>query len=410
MARRKKTESRFSDELIDQLLEGQTHGAHLLESDGLIGDLKKRLAERMMQAEMDVHLDDPEQQEAGNHRNGSSSKTVTMADDRVVLDIPRDRHGQFDPTLIPKYARRFPGFDDKIIALYARGMSTRDIQSHIQELYGITVSPNLVSAVTEAVVEEATAWQGRPLEATYAIVYFDALRVKIRDEGLVRNKAVYLAIGISCDGAKEVLGLWIEQTEGAKFWMRVMSELKTRGTSDILIAVVDGLKGFPEAITAIFPKTVVQTCIVHLIRYAMQFASWKERKAIAKALKPIYTATSADAAEQALSDFEQGDWGQKYPPIAQSWRRKWEEVIPFFAFSPAVRKIIYTTNAIESLHSQVRKTIRNKGHFPSDEAAIKLIYLSLKQIQAKWKRPPKEWHAAKSQLAIQFGERFILSN
>lgn len=410
MARRKKIESRFSDELIDQLLEGQTHGAHLLESDGLIGELKKRIAERMMQAEMDVHLDDPEQQEAGNHRNGSSSKTVTMADDRVVLDIPRDRHGQFDPTLIPKYARRFPGFDEKIIALYARGMSTRDIQSHIQELYGITVSPNLVSAVTEAVVEEATAWQGRPLEATYAIVYFDALRVKIRDEGIVRNKAVYLAIGISCDGAKEVLGLWIEQTEGAKFWMRVMSELKTRGTSDILIAVVDGLKGFPEAITAIFPKTVVQTCIVHLIRYAMQFASWKERKAIAKALKPIYTATSADAAEQALSDFEQGDWGQKYPPIAQSWRRKWEEVIPFFAFSPAVRKIIYTTNAIESLHSQVRKTIRNKGHFPSDEAAIKLIYLSLKQIQAKWKHPPREWHAAKSQLAIQFGERFILSN
>ena len=292
-----------------------------------------------------------------------SSKTVTMDGERVVLDIPRDRHGQFDPTLIPKYARRFPGFDDKIIALYARGMSTRDIRAHIQEIYGIDVSANLVSAVTESVMADALAWQNRPLETVYAIVYFDALRVKIRDEGMVHNKAVYLAIGITSHGAKEILGLWIEQTEGAKFWMRVMTELKGRGVADILIAVVDGLKGFPEAITAVFPDTVVQTCIVHLIRYSMQFASWKERKAIAKALRPIYGAVSADAAAAAL----------------------------------------------ESLHSQVRKTIRNKGHFPNDEAAIKLIYLSLRQIEAKWKRPPKEWHAAKSQLAIQFGERFILT-
>ncbi len=239
-------------------------------------------------------------------------------------------------------------------------------------------------------------------------MYFDALRVKIRDEGMVRNKAIYLAIGVTCGGAKEVLGLWIEQTEGAKFWMRVMSELRNRGTSDILIAVVDGLKGFPEAITSVFPDTVVQTCLVHLIRYSMQFASWKERKAIAQALKPIYAAPSADAALAALDEFEQGDWGRKYPPIVASWRRKWEQVIPFFAFSPEVRRIIYTTNAIESLHSQVRKTIRNKGHFPNDDAATKLIYLSLRQIEAKWKRPPKEWHAAKSQLAIQFGERFAL--
>lgn len=408
MAKRKKPESPFSDELLDQLLEGREHGAHLLGNEGLVGELKKRLAERMLETEMDVHLDDPEQQTAGNHRNGRSSKTVTMDDDQVVLDIPRDRHGQFDPALIPKYARRFPGFDEKIIALYARGMSTRDIRGHIQELYGIAVSANLVSAVTESVMADAVAWQNRPLESTYAIVYFDALRVKIRDEGLVRNKAVYLAIGVTCLGTKEILGLWIEQTEGAKFWMRVMTELKGRGVEDVLIAVVDGLKGFPEAITAVFPETVVQTCIVHLIRYSMQFASWKERKAIARALRPVYAASNAETAAKALDEFEQGSWGQKYPPIVASWRRKWEQVVPFFAFSAEVRKIIYTTNAIESLHSQVRKTIRNKGHFPSDEAATKLIYLSLQQIQAKWKRPPKEWHAAKAQLAIQFGERFTL--
>ena len=408
MAKRKKPESPFSDELLDQLLEGREHGAHLLGNEGLVGELKKRLAERMLETEMDVHLDDPEQQTAGNHRNGRSSKTVTMDDDQVVLDIPRDRHGQFDPALIPKYARRFPGFDEKIIALYARGMSTRDIRGHIQELYGIAVSANLVSAVTESVMADAVAWQNRPLESTYAIVYFDALRVKIRDEGLVRNKAVYLAIGVTCLGTKEILGLWIEQTEGAKFWMRVMTELKGRGVEDVLIAVVDGLKGFPEAITAVFPETVVQTCIVHLIRYSMQFASWKERKAIARALRPVYAASNAETAAKALDEFEQGSWGQKHPPIVASWRRKWEQVVPFFAFSAEVRKIIYTTNAIESLHSQVRKTIRNKGHFPSDEAATKLIYLSLQQIQAKWKRPPKEWHAAKAQLAIQFGERFTL--
>ena len=408
MARRK--QQIFDDELIDKLLEGREHSAALLGNDGLIGELKKRLAERMLAAEMDEHLGDEEQLAQGNHRNGFSPKTVTMADDRVVLDIPRDRNGQFDPQLIPKYARRFPGFDDKIIAMYARGMSTRDIQAHIEEIYGITVSPSLVSAVTEAVMEDAVTWQNRPLESTYAIVYFDALRVKIRDEGMVHNKAVYLAIGVTCAGSKEVLGLWIEQTEGAKFWMRVMTELRNRGITDILIAVVDGLKGFPEAITGVFPETAVQTCIVHLIRYSMQFASWKERKAVAKALKPIYSAPSADAALTALEEFEAGSWGEKYPPIAASWRRKWEQVIPFFAFSAEVRKIIYTTNAIESLHSQVRKTIRNKGHFPNDEAAVKLIYLSLRQIEAKWKRPPKEWHAARSQLAIQFGERFKLEN
>jgi putative transposase len=273
----------------------------------------------------------------------------------------------------------------------------------------VEISPELVSAVTDAVLEEVAAWQNRPLEASYAIVFFDALRVKIRDEGVVKNKAVYLAIGVRCSGHKEILGLWIEQTEGAKFWLRVMSEIRNRGTGDILIAVVDGLKGFPEAISAVFPDTVVQTCIVHLIRYSMQFASWKERRAIAATLKPIYKAHSAELAKQRLEDFEASSWGSKYPAIAQSWRRNWEQVIPFFAFAPEVRKIIYTTNAIESLHSQVRKAVRGRGHFPSDEAASKLIWLVLRNISGKWKSPPIYWHAAKAQFALQFQDRFIIS-
>ena len=405
----KKTPGPFSAELLDTLLEGRDRRT-VLDSGGLIGDLKKALAERMLNAEMDLHLESEEESSAGNHRNGTSAKTVLTPQGPLELSIPRDRHGRFDPALIGKYRRRFPGFDDKIIALYARGMSTRDIQGHVRELYGIEVSPDLVSTVTDSVIEEVAAWQGRPLESTYAVVFFDALRVKIRDEGLVRNKAVYLAIGVRPSGDREVLGLWIEQTEGARFWLRVMNEIKARGTHDILIAVVDGLKGFPEAITAVFPDTLVQTCIVHLIRYTMQFASWKERKAIAAALKPIYRADHAEAAQQALDAFDEGPWGRKYPAIAQSWRRNWEAVIPFFAFPSEVRTIIYTTNAIESLNASVRKAIRNKGHFPSDQAATKLIWLSLRHITENWKRPPVAWQAAKAQFALQFGERFAFND
>lgn len=405
----KKDAGPFSAELLDQLLAGRDPKT-ILDSGGLIGELKKALANRMLSAEMDVHLDSDAETAGGNHRNGSSSKTVLTPEGPMELTIPRDRHGRFDPVLIAKYRRRFPGFDDKIVALYARGMSTRDIQAHVRELYGIDVSPDLVSAVTDSVIDEVTAWQARPLEPTYAIVFFDALRVKIRDEGLVQNKSVYLAIGVRPCGRKEVLGLWIEQTEGAKFWLRVMNEIKARGTHDILIAVVDGLKGFPEAIMAAFPEAVVQTCIVHLIRYSMQFASWKERKEIAAELKSIYRATDAAAASSALDAFDQGPWGQKYPTIAQSWRRNWQAVIPFFAFSAEVRKIIYTTNAIESLNSSVRKAIRNKGHFPSDAAATKLIWLALRNVTENWKNPPISWHSARAQFAIQFGERFKLTD
>jgi putative transposase len=400
-------ERKFTKELIDELLAGRDPKT-VLSSDGLMGELKKALAERMLDAEMDVHLDDEAEQ--GNHRNGYSQKTVLTDSEVLPLSIPRDRHGRFEPKLIEKYKRRFPGFDEKVIALYARGMSTRDIQAHVLELYGIEISPDLVSAITDAVLDEVTAWQSRPLEPSYAIVFFDALRVKIRDEGLVKNKAVYLAIGVRSSGHKEVLGIWIEQNEGAKFWLKVMTEIRTRGTQDVLIAVVDGLKGFPEAIEAVFPEAIVQTCIVHLIRYSMQFASWKERKLIAAALKPIYRAETAELARTRLDEFDAGDWGQKYPAIAASWRRNWEQVIPFFAFAPEIRRLIYTTNAIESLHSQVRKAVRGRGHFPNDQAATKLIWLALDRITAKWKSPPIYWHAAKTQFAIHFEDRFVIAD
>src|SRR5439155_12194771 len=339
-------ESGITDKMVDELLCGRDP-ATVFESGGLIDELKKRLAERMLNGEMDHHLGAPAEEEAGNHRNGHSSKTVLTDTGKLELTIPRDRQGRFDPVLIGKYRRRFAGFDDKIIALYARGMTTREIAAHVGELYGVEISPDLVSAVTDAVLDEVGAWQTRGLEATYAVVFFDAIRVKIRNEGMVNNRAVYLALGVRCSGHKEILGLWIEQTEGAKFWLRVMTELRNRGTQDILIAVVDGLKGFPEAITSVFPQAVVQTCIVHLIRYSMHFASWKERRPVAAALKPIYQAESAAAARERLEDFDRGPWGQKYPAIAQSWRRNWEQVIPFFAFALDLRKILHTTNAIE---------------------------------------------------------------
>jgi putative transposase len=408
MATKREVEG-IGDEVLDKLLDGRDPGT-VFESGGLIDELKRRLAERVLNAEIDHHLGKEEEQEAGNHRNGYGTKSVLTESGKLELSIPRDRQGRFDPVLIGKYRRRFAGFDDKIIALYARGMTTREIQAHLGELYGIEISPDLVSAVTDSVLEDVGGWQSRGLESTYAIVFFDAIRVKIRNEGMVNNRAVYLAIGMRCSGHKEILGLWIEQTEGAKFWLRVMTELRNRGTQDILIAVVDGLKGFPEAITSVFPKTVVQTCIVHLIRYSMHFASWKDRKAVAAALKPIYQAQSAEAAREQLEEFDRGPWGRKFPAIAQSWRRNWEQVIPFFGFAPAVRKILYTTNAIESLNGTVRKAVRVRGHFPSEEAATKLLWLVLQNVQKRWKSPPISWQAAKAQMAIQFEERFLLTD
>jgi len=393
-------------EILDQLLAGRDP-QDVFGKDGLVDELKKALSERILNAELDEHLDAESAEGNGNHRNGYSSKSVLTGTSKVTLAVPRDRAGTFDPKLIAKYQRRFPDFDDKIISLYARGMTVREIRGHLEELYGIDVSPDLISSVTDAVLEEVAEWQNRPLDACYPLVFFDAIRVKIRDEGFVRNKAVYIALAILPDGAKEILGIWIEQSEGAKFWLRVMNELKNRGLSDTLIAVVDGLKGFPEAINGVFPQTIVQTCIVHLIRHSMSFAAWKDRKGVAKALRAVYRAVDAKAGQAALEEFEAGPWGKKYPAIALSWRRNWDLVIPFFAFPEAVRRIIYTTNAIEALNSKLRRAVRTRGHFPSDDAASKLLYLVLNHAANDWKRPPREWFEARTQFAIVFGERFV---
>ena len=400
---------KIRDALIDELLAGQDPST-VMNHDGLMGALKKALMNRMLAAEFDHHLAQEHAEAAvgapRNHRNGSTRKRVLTGEAEIEITIPRDRAARFDPVPIGKYQRRLPGFDDKIVSLYARGMSTREIQGHLEEIYGAEVSPQLISTVTEGVTAEVADWQNRPLEPVYPVVFFDALRVKVRDEGTVRNKAVYLALGVRADGHKEPLGLWVEQTEGAKFWLRIMNELRTRGVNDILIAVVDGLKGFPEAINAAFPQTQVQTCIVHLMRTSLSFVSWADRKQVVAALKPIYQAVSAEAAWQALEAFDASPWGRKDPTIVPAWRRQWEQVIPFFAFPPEVRRIIYTTNAIESLNSKLRTSVRGRGHFPNDEAAVKLLYLVLRGVSRNWKMPQREWTAARTQFAILFGERF----
>ncbi len=393
---------------LDELLSGRDP-KQVFSKDGLFDELKKALAERVLNAELDDHLEGEAAAGKANHRNGYSKKTVLTETSKIDLRIPRDREGTFDPRLIQRYQRRFPGFDEKIVSMYARGMTVREIQGHLLELYGLEVSPDLVSTITDAVLETVAEWQNRPLEPMYPLVFFDALRVKIRDEGLVRNKAVYVALGVTPNGTKDILGLWIETSEGAKFWLRVMNELRNRGVEDILVAVVDGLKGFPDAINAVFPRTLVQTCIVHLIRNSLDFASWKDRKLIAADLKTIYRAQDADAGKKALEAFDAGPWGKKYPSIAQAWRRQWEQVIPFFAFPIAVRRIIYTTNAIEALNAKLRRAVRTRGHFPTDEAATKLLYLVLRQVAGEWKMPPREWSEAKTQFAIMFDERFVNS-
>ncbi len=394
-------------ELLDQFVTGPMTAGDV---EAVMRKLKKAVIERALGAEMSYHLGysagEAKPEGATNHRNGNSGKTVLTDDGPLRIDIPRDRNGAFEPKLIGKHERRFTGFDDKIIAMYSRGMTVREIQAFLAEMYATEVSPDFISSVTDAVMGEVTAWQARPLEPMYPVVFFDALRVKIRDDAVVRNKAVYLALAMLPDGTRDILGIWIENTEGAKFWMKVFNDLKTRGVNDILIAVTDGLKGMPEALAATYPETTLQTCIVHLIRNSLDYASWKERKQLAAAIKPIYTAASAEAAEAELCEFEQGPWGQKFPTVVASWRRAWSNVIPFFAFPPAVRRVIYTTNAIESVNSRLRKIIKTRGHFPNDEAATKLIWLALRNITSEWSRAAHDWKMAMNQFAILYEDRF----
>lgn len=394
-------------EYLKQLIPGPVTPAQF---EDIFQRFKKSFMEQALGAEMSAHLgyEAGQSKPAGrtNHRNGKSAKTVLTDTGALTIEIPRDRQASFEPQLIGKHERRFTGFDDKIIAMYARGMTVREIQGFLAEMYAVDVSPDLISSVTDAVMSEVTAWQSRPLETMYPVVFFDALRVKIREDAVVRNKAVYLALGVLPDGTRDILGLWIENTEGAKFWMKVFNDLKTRGVNDILIAVTDGLKGMPEALAAVFPATTLQTCIVHLIRNSLDYASWKDRKALAAAIKPVYTATSAEAAQAELDAFEQGPWGHKFPTVAAAWRRNWDKVIPFFAFPPAVRRVIYTTNAIESVNAQLRKIIKTRGHFPSDDAATKLIWLALRNITADWGRAAHNWKEAMNQFAILYDERF----
>jgi transposase-like protein len=371
---------------------------------------KQALIEASLNAELSHHLGyragEAKPEASTNHRNGGTSKTVLTGDGKLQIQTPRDRDGSFEPLLLPKHARRFTAFDDSIVSLYARGMTVREIQGYLREAYGTEVSPDLISSVTDGVLAEVTAWQSRPLEPVYPVVFFDALRVKTREDNVVRNKAVYLALGVRRDGTREILGLWIETTEGAKFWMKVFNDLKTRGVNDILIAVTDGLTGMPAALEAVFPRTTLQTCIVHLIRNSLDFASWRDRKALAKALRPIYAAASAEAAAAALDGFADGEWGRKFPTVVAAWRRAWAQVIPFFAFPPEIRRVIYTTNAIESVNARLRKIIKTRGHFPSDEAATKLIWLALRNITAGWGKAAHHWKEAMNQFAILYDDRF----
>src|SRR5512134_3511844 len=380
------------------------------ELDAAVRRFKKAIIERALGGELTHHLGYPpggtKPQEATNHRNGTSGKTVLTDDGPLAMEVPRDREGSFEPRFIPKHERRFTGFDDKILALYARGMTVREIQGFLAEMYGVEVSPDLISTVTDGIVADVTAWQSRPLERLYPVVFFDALRVKIRDEATVRSKAIYLALAVLPDGTRDILGIWIEQTEGAKFWMKVFTDLKTRGCQDILIAVTDGLKGMSEALAAVFPATTLQTCIVHLIRHSLDFANWKERKPLAAALRVIYTAPSAETAGAALDAFERGPWGTKFPTVVASWRRAWTHVIPFFAFPPEVRRVIYTTHALESVHAQLRKILKTRGHFPTDDAATKLIWLALRNITGRWARSAAHWKRAMNQFAILYADRF----
>ncbi len=402
------TKNKELNAAIDTLLKTYKTPEEIIGENGLLQQLTKAVLHRALQAEMTLHLGHEKHatvsNKAGNARNGSSLKTIKGEFGTMPIDIPRDRDGSFEPVIIPKGQTRFPGFDDRVISLYSRGLTTREIQGHLEEIYGVEVSPALISIVTDAVAEEVRIWQNRPLDAVYPIVYMDAIRVKARGNGHVVNKAVYLAIGVNLEGAKEVLGMWVSENEGAKFWLQVVTELKNRGLQDIFIACVDGLKGFPDAIEAVYPKTQVQLCIVHMVRNSLRFVSWKQRKEVAADLRLIYQSATAEQAEMELTQFE-AKWDNTHPTISMSWRRNWAQVTPFFAYPPDIRKVIYTTNAIESLNMSLRKVTKNRGSFPNDEAMLKLLYLALRNIAKKWTLPIRDWKAAMNRFTILFEDR-----
>lgn len=402
---KKKSKSR-TEELIAELMANYKKPEDLTGPDGLLKQLTAMLVQRAMETELTDHLgyEKHETSDNPNSRNGYSSKKITTERGEVPLNVPRDREGSFEPQIVKKHQTRFDGFDDKILSMYGRGMTVRDIQGHLQEMYGVEVSPDLISRVTDAVLDEVRTWQNRSLDAVYPIVILDALVLKIRDAGSVRNKSAYLALGVNVEGKKELLGIWLAQTEGAKFWLQVMTELKNRGVEDILVACCDGLKGFPEAIESVFPRTVVQTCIVHMIRNSLKFVNFKSRRELAADLKPIYTAVNEEVALKALADFAT-KWDRAYPTISKSWRDNWLRIVPFLAFPQEIRKVIYTTNAVESLNSNVRKITNNRKSFPDDDAAIKLLYLCLQNASKKWKMPIRDWNMAINQFAIHFEGR-----
>jgi transposase-like protein len=385
-----------TDKYLDDLLKGKTP-EEIMGAGGVLKDLTRRLVERALEGEMTEHLGyekrAPEGKGTGNSRNGKTKKSVKTDAGEIDIEVPRDRAGEFEPQLVKKRQRRLPGFDDKVIALYARGMTTREIQGGLQEIYGVEVSPSLISNVTDSVLEDVKAWQSRPLDTVYPIVYLDAIHLKLRSSGHVQNQAVYLALGINLEGHKELLGLWVGETEGSKFWLNVLTELKNRGVTDILIACVDGLKGFPDAIETIYPKTQIQLCIVHMVRNSLKYVSWKERKVVARDLRGIYSASSAEAGEQALDAFAEA-WDERFPQISKSWRVRWQNVIPFFGYPPQIRKVIYTTNAIESLQAQLRRVTKKRGAFPNEDSVRKVIWLALERAASRWSRPIKDWPSA----------------
>jgi len=403
-----KPQGKLRKELIEELMQHYQNPEDILGKNGLLKQLTKALLERAMEGELTHHLGyekySPTGHNSGNSRNGKSQKTIKGNYGNIPIEVPRDRDGSFEPQIIPKGQTRFDGFDDKIISMYARGMSTRDIQMHLEEIYGVEVSPSLISTVTGEVMNEVKTWQNRPLDPIYPIVYLDALHVKSRNDGHIQNQAVYLAIGINMDGMKEVLGMWISRNEGAKFWLNVITEIRNRGVQDIFIACVDGLKGFPEAIETVYPLAQVQLCIVHMVRNSLKYVSWKQKKAVAQDLKEIYASSTVDEARLALDSFSE-IWDKQYPTISKSWKSNWENIIPFFDYPAEIRKVIYTTNAIESLNMSLKKVIKSRGSFPNDDSVFKLLYLALRNATRKWNMPIRDWKRAMNHFLIMFEER-----